>query len=43
MNSLIGDKEIEQFVVEHNAGTYQLQIGKYICNFDGKHVIVLRY
>lgn len=37
--SLVGDKEIEPFVVEHNAGTYQLQMGKYICNFDGKNVI----
>ncbi|MBD3723572.1 MAG: sulfatase-like hydrolase/transferase [Flavobacteriaceae bacterium] len=37
--SLVGDKEIEPFVIEHNAGTYQLQMGKYICNFDGKHVI----
>lgn len=36
--SLVGDKDVKPFVISYNSGGYQLQMGKYICNFDGKEI-----
>lgn len=36
--SLINDKEVKPFVISYNSGGYQLQMGNYICNFDGKEI-----
>ena len=36
--SLVGDYEIKPFVISYNSGGYQLQMGNYICNFDGKNI-----
>ena len=37
--SLVGDKEIEPFVINHNGLLYQLQRGNYICTFDGAKAV----
>ncbi|MFV0531955.1 MAG: LTA synthase family protein [Flavobacteriales bacterium] len=36
--SLIGDKDVEPFVISYNSSAYQLQRGNYICNFDGNKI-----
>lgn len=37
--SLIGDKEIKPFAMNHSGVQYQLQRGNYICTFDGNKTI----
>lgn len=37
--SLIGDKEIKPFAMNHSGVQYQLQRGNYICTFDGEKTI----
>ena len=36
--SLISDNDVKPFVISYNSGGYQLQMGNYICNFDGKEI-----
>ena len=34
--SLVGDKNVEPFVINHSGLQFQLQRGNYICTFDGE-------
>lgn len=36
--SLVSNDGVVPFVISYNSGAYQLQMGKYICNFDGKEI-----
>lgn len=36
--SLVSNDGVAPFVISYNSGAYQLQMGKYICNFDGKEI-----
>ena len=39
--SLVGDKEIEPFVIRYSSNLYQFMSGNYICTFDGNKVVGL--
>lgn len=37
--SLVGDKNVEPFVVKFSSNVYQFMSGNYICTFDGKNAV----